>query len=168
MTTAYNLTDTIIRSHKRSSATSTSAAITWSVFENLSVKDLPILAVINAYNHYMGGIDIANWYQANFTTLRPQNYCYWKSLFHWLLDIVLINSYLLAKASHRPQIEESKWYYIYWWFLEGLAKILMTYSETLKHNQISRSIKIYCIYCWKDQLNWKLKHQWQQWSSTLI
>ena len=69
MTTAYNLTDTIIRSCKRSSATSTSAAITWSVFRNLSVKDLPISAIINAYNHYMSEINTANWYWADFTTL---------------------------------------------------------------------------------------------------
>ena len=60
MTTAYNLTDTIIRACKKPSATSTSAAITWSVFENLSVKNLSILTVINAYNHYMSEIDIVN------------------------------------------------------------------------------------------------------------
>ena len=76
MTTAYNLTDTIIRAHKRSNATSTSAAITWSVFGDLPVKDLPIPTAINAYNHYMGGVDTANWYWADFTTFQSQNYCY--------------------------------------------------------------------------------------------
>ena len=60
MTTAYNLTDEVIQAHKRSSATSTSAAITRPVFRDLSVKDLPILTAINAYNHYMGGVDTAN------------------------------------------------------------------------------------------------------------
>ena len=60
MITAYNLTDTIIRAQKGSSATSTSAAITQSVFENLSVKDLSISIIINAYNHYMSEIDTAN------------------------------------------------------------------------------------------------------------
>ena len=54
------MTDTIIRAHKRSSSTSTSAAITRSVFENLSVKDLLISTDINAYNYYMSEIDIAN------------------------------------------------------------------------------------------------------------
>ena len=52
----------IIRSCKRSSATSTSASITRSVFEDLSVKDLPILTTIDAYNHYMSGVDTANQY----------------------------------------------------------------------------------------------------------
>ena len=62
MTTAYNLTDTIIRAHKRPSATSTSAAITRPVFRDLSVKDLPISIINNAYNHYISEIDTANQY----------------------------------------------------------------------------------------------------------
>jgi hypothetical protein len=76
--------------------------------------------------------------QADFTTLRPQNYCYWKPLFHWVLDVVLANTYLLAKASRSPQIGESRWYYKYQQFLKALAKALMTYGEALKHNQVLR------------------------------
>jgi len=115
----------------------------------------------------MSGVDTANWYWADFTTLWSKNYCYWKPLFHWLLDIALTNSYLLAKASHTPRIGESKDYYSYQQFLEALVKVLMRYHEILKHNQIQRSTRIYCIYCWKDQLNWKSKHQWQQWSFSI-
>jgi len=158
MTTAYNLTDEVIRARKRPSATSTSAAITQPVFGDLSVKDLPIPTAINAYNHYMGGIDTANRYRADFTTLRPQNYRYWKPLFHWLLDIVLTNSYLLAKASRTPQIGESRWHYSYRRFLEALAKALMTYGEAPEHNQILRPRRTYCAYCRRNQ-NWKPKHQ---------
>ena len=62
MTTAYNLTDTVIQSQKRPSATSTSAFIIWPVFENSLQKDLPIPVVIDAYNYYIGGVDIANQY----------------------------------------------------------------------------------------------------------
>ena len=161
ITTAYNLTDTVIRTRKRPSSTSTSASITRPVFGDLPVKKLPIPVAINAYNHYMGGVDTANRYRADFTTLRPQNYCYWKPLFHWLLDIVLTNSYLLAKASRRPRIGESKQYYTYRRFLEALAKALITYSEALEHKQILRSKQTYCAYCQKNQ-NWKPKHQQQR------
>src|SRR5436190_1774923 len=98
MTTVYNLTDAIIRLRKRLSSTSTRASITRPVFGSSPIKDLPIPVAIDAYNHYMGGVDIANQYRASFTTLRPQNLRYWKTLFHWLLDIALVNSYLLAKA----------------------------------------------------------------------
>ena len=91
----------IIRTCKRSSSTSTSVSIIRSVFEDLPVKKLSISVAINVYNHYMSEINTANQYQADFTTFWLQNYCYWKSLFHWLLDIILTNSYLLAKASCR-------------------------------------------------------------------
>ena len=76
ITIAYNLSDIVIQSRKRPSSTSTSVSITQSVFGGLPVKDLPIMAAINAYNHYMSGVDIANQYQANFITLWLKNYCY--------------------------------------------------------------------------------------------
>ena len=60
MTTAYNLTDTVMRSCKRSSVISTSAVIAWPMFGDSAIKDLPIPVAINAYNHYIGGVDIAN------------------------------------------------------------------------------------------------------------
>ena len=50
----------IIKLCKRSSSTSTSVFITRPIFETSPVKDLPISEAIDAYNHYMGGIDIAN------------------------------------------------------------------------------------------------------------
>jgi hypothetical protein len=70
LTTAYNLTDTVIRPRNRPSATSTSASITRSVFGPSPRKDLPIPVAIDAYNRYMGGVDIANQYRAHFTTLQ--------------------------------------------------------------------------------------------------
>ena len=157
ITTAYNLTDMIIRSRKRPSSTSTSVSVARPIFEASVKKDLPIPAAIDAYNHYMSGVDIANQLQGAFTTLRPQNVRYWKPLFYWLLDIALANSYLLAKASRRPRIGESKRYYTYRRFLEALAKTLMAYSGTLEHNQILRPTRTYCAYCRKNQLNWQPK-----------
>ena len=65
----YNLTDTVIQSHNKSSATSTSVFITQSVFESSSWKDLSISVTIDVYNHYISEIDIANQYHAVFTIL---------------------------------------------------------------------------------------------------
>src|SRR5438034_8650045 len=87
---------------------------------------------------------------------------YWKSLFNWLLDIALANSYLLAKASRTSRIEESRWHYKYRRFLEALAKALMTFCENPEHNQILRPTRDYCAYCRKNQLNWEPKHQQQE------
>ena len=159
MTTAYNLTDTVIWSQNRPSSTSTSVSIIRSIFEDSAIKDLSILIAINVYNHYMSVIDIANQQWASFTTLWHQNNCYWKSLFHWLLDIALVNSYLLFRAI----MSKSKHHHDHWKFQEALAKILMIYHEILKHNQIWRSCRIFCAYCRKHESNWQSKHE-QQWS----
>ena len=161
MITAYNLTDTIIRSRKRPSSTSTSAFITQSIFGTFARKDLSVLIAIDAYNHYMGGVDIGNQLRASFTILRPKNLRYWKPLFYWLLDIALVNSYLLAKAIRMPVIVKSK-YNPHWRFLEALAKALMNYSEVPEHNQILRPTRAYCAYCRNNQSNWQSKHQQQQ------
>ena len=101
----------IIKSHKRSSSTSTSVSIIRSIFENSACKDLSISAVINAYNSYMSAADIANQCQIAFTILQSQNSCYWKPLFYWLLDIALVNSYLLVRATSRAIRGKSRHYH---------------------------------------------------------
>ena len=100
----------------RPSATSTSASIIRPVFGALPRKKLSIPTPINNYNHFMRGVDTANRYRADFTTLRPKNYRYWKPLFHWLLDIALVNNYLLAKAIQGLVIEKSKLRRHHWRF----------------------------------------------------
>ena len=60
MTTAYNLTNTVIRSRKRPSTISTSASIIQPIFRDSTYKDLPIPVAINTYNHYISGVDTAN------------------------------------------------------------------------------------------------------------
>ena len=60
ITTAYDFTDTVIRSRNRPSATSTSASIVRPIFGDSAHKKLPIPTTIDDYNHFMGGVDIAN------------------------------------------------------------------------------------------------------------
>ena len=54
--------------------------------------------MIDDYNHHMGGVDIADqrrgYYCTQLTTCRN-----WMPLFFWLLDTVIVNSYLLCKAA---------------------------------------------------------------------
>src|SRR5215471_11959551 len=147
-----------MQSRNRSGATSTSTSITRPIFGDSARKNLPIPTAINDYNHFMGEVDIANRYRANFTTLRRKNYRYWKPLFHWLLDIVLANSYLLAKASRTPRIGKSKDYYTYRRFLELLYKALIAYGEAPEHSQVLRLTSTYCAYCRKND-NWEPKQQ---------
>ena len=153
----------IIRSRKRPSSTSTSVSVARPIFGASVKKDLPIPAAIDAYNHYMSGVDIANQLRGAFTTLQPQNVCYWKPLFYWLLDIALVNSYLLARATSRAIKEKSRHCCNHWQFQNVLVKILIVYSKTLKHIQIYRSTRTYCAHCQQNQLNWQSKHQSQSW-----
>ena len=62
MITIYNLTNMIIRTHKKSNHTSTYTSITRLIFEDSLIKELFILVNINAYNHYMREVDIENQY----------------------------------------------------------------------------------------------------------
>ena len=70
MTTAYNLTDTVIQFHNKSSSTSTSVSIIQSVFKFFLQKNLSISIAIDVYNHYMSEVDIANQYEAVFITFQ--------------------------------------------------------------------------------------------------
>jgi len=161
MTTAYNLTDTVIRPRKRPSATSTSAAITRPIFGDSAVKDLPIPIAIDAYNHHMGGVDIANQLREGFTTLRTQNNRYWKPLFFWLLDIALVNSYLLSKVSRELEIGPSKGNHDHRKFQDALVEALVAYSDTpsQEHQGVARPTRAYCAYCRTNLSNWHPKNQ---------
>jgi len=69
------------------------------VFGNAPRKELAIPKVIDDYNHYMGGIDIADqlrgYYNCQLTVHRT-----WFPLLFWLLDTVLVNcSILYHKAT---------------------------------------------------------------------
>jgi hypothetical protein len=61
-------------------------------------KPLYIPKVIDDYNHHMGGVDIADQRRGYYHTQLPtcRN---WMPLFFWLLDTVIVNSYLLCKAA---------------------------------------------------------------------
>jgi hypothetical protein len=61
MTTAFRLKDeTILRYRRRPASTSTNAHIVRSVFGELVRKWLEIPLGIDQYNHFMGGVDIAD------------------------------------------------------------------------------------------------------------
>jgi len=73
--------------------------MTRKVFGDEVVKTLRIPTFIFYYNLYMGGVDIADQLRSYFNTQRTHRKT-WKPLFHFLLDTVLGNSYLLS--SYRP------------------------------------------------------------------
>ena len=121
ITTADSPDDLVIRTRKRPAATSTNAAIVRPVFGDEYTKDLAIPNLIDAYNHHMGGVDIANQLRASYSAHNRRQKRYWKALFLWLLDLAVTNSYLISQWP-RPRKPESREHRR---FMDELAKSLM-------------------------------------------
>src|SRR5581483_6156183 len=93
----------IERNRRRPRETSTNATKVRAVFGNASKKFLPIPVVIDDYNHFMGGVDIADQLRGYYGTQLPVRRT-WVPLFFWLLDTTIINSYLILKQSSSTNI----------------------------------------------------------------
>ena len=89
----------IERIRRRLRETSTNATKVREVFGTISKKSLPIPIVIDDYNHFMGGMDIADQLRGYYATQLPVRRT-WMPLFFWLLDTAIINSYLILKKSN--------------------------------------------------------------------
>src|SRR3954453_13744681 len=89
----------IERIRRQPRETSINAAKVRAIFRNSSKKFLPIPVVIDDYNHFMGGVDIADQLRGHYGTQLPVRRT-WMPLFFWLLDTAIINSYLIIKQSN--------------------------------------------------------------------
>jgi hypothetical protein len=88
----------IERVRRRPRETSTNATKVRAIFGTASKKSLPIPVVIDDYNHFMGGVDIADQLRGYYNTQLSVRRT-WMPLFFWLLDTSIINSYLVLKKS---------------------------------------------------------------------
>ena len=88
---------TIERVRKRPRLTSTNGAIVRQVFNGNPTARLAIPTVVDDYNLFMGGVDIADQLLAVYTSHLPSRRT-WLPLFFWLLDCCASNAYLLLSA----------------------------------------------------------------------
>lgn len=95
MSTIDNGRHTKLVDRKRPPLTQTGARITRKVFSDDIIKKLDIPTWVWYYNHYMGGVDITDQLRSYFNTQRAHRKT-WKALFHFLLDVIITNSYLLS------------------------------------------------------------------------
>jgi hypothetical protein len=67
------------------------------VFGSESKKKLKIPKIIDNYNHYMNGIDIADQLRSYYNTqkITRRN---WMPIFFWLLDTAIINAYQIVRT----------------------------------------------------------------------
>ena len=99
LTTVHNIHGS--KSHvdterKRPRNTSSNAAGVRQLFgEGEFVKPLSIPSCIDDYNHFMGGIDIADQYRSYYTTQLIARRNWLPIFFFWILDTALINSFII-------------------------------------------------------------------------
>ncbi len=68
---------------------------------------LPIPSAIDNYNHYMGGVDIADQLRAKFST-QQRGFKPWRPLFYQLLDTAIINSFRLFEHQRKEKLGSGK------------------------------------------------------------
>src|SRR5438045_5285703 len=91
----------------RSRDTSSNAAGVQQLYgPNEFVKPLSIPTCIYDYNQFMGGIDIADQYRSYYTTqlIAQRN---WLPIFFWLLDTVLLNSFIIYREFFNSEVKNS-------------------------------------------------------------
>lgn len=94
LTTIHRLEDKVEKQRKRPRITSTRGRSIRSCFGDRERMVIPIPTTINDYNHGKVGVDLADQYRAAYFT-QPTTRRNWPPLLFWLLDISIINSFLL-------------------------------------------------------------------------
>jgi Transposase IS4 len=130
---------------------------------------LPIPGMIDDYNHFMGGVDIADQLRAHFST-QLRGVKTWKPLFYWLLDTAIVNAYLLFEHQRKAKlVGKDKARSMHRAFREALVSALLldlelstktslvvTKTTELPHSRLTRPIEIHgqepvsrtpCLFC---------------------
>jgi hypothetical protein len=114
---------------KRPKESSTSAKTARAVFEKEYQKLLDIPEFIDDYNHRAKAVDRGDQLKCYTPGLRPIRRGGWQSIFHWLLNTVLVNSYLLSFHSKVPNSEKFTCQYD---FRKALHRALFAAGESVQ------------------------------------
>ena len=94
LTTIHTLEERVISERKKPRISSSNGPAIRRAFGSQEWLNVPIPVIINDYNCYKVGVDVADQYRSYyFTQLKCLRN--WPPIFFWLLDITIINSYLL-------------------------------------------------------------------------
>ncbi|XP_062609518.1 piggyBac transposable element-derived protein 4-like [Saccostrea cucullata] len=107
-------------------------------------KQLVQPVVANDYNKCMGAVDLSNQFTNKYPSYIRTQYHWWKVLFFHLLDIMVVNSYILFqefRKSHESQITNCSSGFGQLEFRESLALSLMGLNE----KSVSKESVIQCI-----------------------
>jgi hypothetical protein len=132
ITTSFSIhreEDKVIRLRRRPKKTSTNAAIVLPIFGPLVRKKLAIPTVIDAYNHHMNGVDIANQLRASFTCHRPLEARWWRPILYWLIDVYTVNAFLIWRVNRCER--EVRSHRLHRTFQESLVQSLLAIDVNL-------------------------------------
>lgn len=96
---------------RRPRLTSTNGPRVRKVFGNSATKTLPIPTIVDDYNHYMGGVDIADQLRSVYSSHMPSIRT-WLSIFFWLLDTIVSNGYIILSKCDANWSNEHRKYAI--------------------------------------------------------
>ena len=83
-----------------SSVYSTATTVVRSRNPTTAAVNKPVL--VHSYNQSMNGVDLADQFSTYYNFVRRTLKC-WRKLMFWLLDVSIVNSYLLYKQAHRER-----------------------------------------------------------------
>lgn len=81
-----------------SSVYSTATTVVTSRNPTTAAVNKPVL--VHSYNQSMNGVDLADQFSAYYNFVR-RTLKWWRKLMFWLLEVSIVNSYLLYKQAHR-------------------------------------------------------------------
>ena len=148
--------------------------------EYVHTQPLPIPQMVDDYNHFMNGVDIADQLRAMFTT-EQQTSRTWMPLFYYLLDTAICNAYILSEHYRKSKANYKYIRGTHQAFRENLIDELLTHYKIMparvytnpRHLPVSRldrpidlhakkkaSYPGLCHFCRfsKDMLNVRLRH----------
>ena len=91
------------------------------------LRTAPVLGV--DYNDGMGGTDLFDFMRGLYTTLR-QSKKWWKTLYHWILDTSMYNSFVLHKWVHNKFFPGRKYRLDYATFVEVVVRHFLMSTPT--------------------------------------
>ena len=98
LTTIHNLQELVLSDRRKPKKTSTNAIAARKPFaDHEHRKLLPIPALVDDYNQYMGGVDIADQLRSNYPC-HQRSRRNWLPLWFWALDTAITNTYLLNRS----------------------------------------------------------------------
>ena len=106
MSTVSNGRKTVKRLRRRPAKIATNARTSRAIFGEMTTKELDIPEFINMYNYYMNGVDNADQLRCYYSTQRV-HFKNWKPLWHFLLDITIVNSYKIHHCAPKESVYQS-------------------------------------------------------------